>query len=309
MKSIFSKAIKTILVGAVFFMSSCLEDKGYLDIYNGENKDIPVVSFGQADFGQAVRSVAVVDNLQPVSVNVNVARANSDVTANVSIDMDVLNAWNAAHIAAEDYELLPDSTYNIVSSSINIPKGQMDAQYTIQVISTKIDLNHQYALPLRITSATEGYTIASNLSTTMLAVGVKNDYDGIYEVLVTGSEPGIVSTITRNSATGPDLTLGGNYNAGIEIPVITKSKYSNNFQPTWKDGSAVGGIDGTFLTVDPSDNSVVVKSAANPVLKNTPGEPNYYDPETRTFYLSFDWGVAPNTRIVKFAIRWVRERD
>lgn len=309
MKNLFSKAIKTILLGTMFFMSSCLEDKGYLNIFEGENKDIAVVSIGQADFRQTIRSVPVLETPQEISINVNVARATSDVTATVEVDMTVLAAWNADHIAAEDYELLPDSTYTIETNTINIAEGEMDAPFIVNVTSSKIDLNHQYALPLRITSVTEGYTIASNLSFTMLAVGVKNDYDGIYEILVTGSEPGIESYIIRNSATGPDLTLGGNYNAGIEIPVITRSKYANNFQPTWKDGSGVGGIDGTYLTLDPVTNLVQVKSAANATLKNTDGQPNEYDPDTKTFHLAFDWGAAPNTRIVKMSMRWIRVRD
>ncbi|RYE26827.1 MAG: hypothetical protein EOP45_03125 [Sphingobacteriaceae bacterium] len=52
-----------------------------------------------------------------------------------------------------------------------------------------------------------------------------------------------------------------------------------------------------YLAVDPATNKVTVSATGNSVLKNTAGYDNHYDPATRTFYLAFNWGTAPSTRI------------
>lgn len=273
-------------------LTSCLEDTGYLNIFNGENSQ-PVVSFGQADHGQIVRTVEVSTEPQELSVNINIARATSDVTVTVAMDPSLLDEYNesrADEAGFEPYSLLPDSTYTIPSFTINIPKGTLDGAFTFSVVSSKISLDEQYILPLLITTTTGGATIASNLNTSLIVVGVKNDYDGIYDV--------IDGNIQRNSATGPDPLLSGDFVDGIEIEVITASVNSNFFAPTWKDGSGIGGIDNTYLTVNKATNEVTVLSKNNASLKNTSGRINSYDPATKTFTLNFDWGAAPSTRVI-----------
>ena len=132
--------------------------------------------------------------------------------------------------------------------------------------------------------------IASNRS----SVVVKNKYDGIYDV--------IGGSIIRNSATGPDAVLGGAYVTGLTMELSTINGNTCAFAPQWKDGSAVGGIAATKVaiseTADIDGNFPVTITSSNASLKNTPATINSYNPVTKTFVMSFDWGAAPSTRIV-----------
>jgi hypothetical protein len=296
-----------ILLPAVLMflgLSSCLDDTGYLDIFNGENAG-PVVSFGQADHGYVIRTVEVKEEAQDISLNVNVARAEEDVTVTIEMDPALLDAYNAEQAAADPafvpYELLPDSAYSIPTTSVTVPKGSLDAPFSISVFSTEISLDYAYILPLKITTSTGNTVVATNLSTALVSVGVKNAYDGIYAVRG--------GNIQRNSATGPDPVLSGNFAPTIEISMSTRTANSVYFQPTWKDGSGIAGIDNTYLTVDPATNLVVVASEVNPALKNTPTLTNSYDPATRTFTLNFDWGSGASTRVItNYKLEWIGPR-
>jgi hypothetical protein len=187
MKNLFNKSIKVMALGMALTMSSCLEDKGYLDVFNGEN-DGPVVSFGGADYGQIVRAVEVKEEAQKVGLTVNIARATSDVSVTLEVDPAFLDEYNEAHADDDDYtpfDLLPDSTFDLPSMTFTIPKGQLDYEFEFDVFSTKIDLTENYALPLVIKSVTDGTVIASNLSTSIMNVTVKNAYDGKYDLNIT----------------------------------------------------------------------------------------------------------------------------
>jgi hypothetical protein len=50
------------------------------------------------------------------------------------------------------------------------------------------------------------------------------------------------------------------------------------------------------LTVDPATNKVTVVATGNSAVQNTAGKDNYYDPDTKTFHLAFDWGADANNK-------------
>lgn len=274
-------------------LSSCLEDTGYLDIFNGENAGA-VVSFGQADHGYVIRTVEVSDAPQSINVGLNVARGATDVAITVAVDATVLADYNAANGTA--LELLPDSTYTLGSTTVTVPKGELDRPFSFSVISTKISLEHSYVLPLKITSATGGVTVASNLNSAVVSVGVKNEFDGVYSY---------EGTTMRYQAGDPpyDVTLSGYFGSCTARELSTVTKFSVFFDPLWKDCSGIGGIGnsgagGPVLAVDPNTvdpngrYKVTVTAAANPTLRNNPGLENWYDPATRTFKVNFIWGAG-----------------
>jgi len=293
MKKLMNKYIVTLFLGSILVLSSCLEDTGYLDIFNKQGA-VGVASFGQSDHERVVRTVEVDVVPQPISVSINIARAPGDVTVTLAIDPTALDKYNAKQLELDPtfvaYSLLPDSTYSIPSLTVTVPASTLDGQFVFNVNSSKIDLAEQYMLPLVMTSSSAGTIVASNLNTALVAIAVKNVYDGIYEI--------VGGSITRNSAAGPDLVLGGNYNPGLEIPLATLSANQVSFAPLWKEGSGIGGIDNTYLTINTTTNGVTVLSKNNATLKNTPTLTNSYDPATKTFTLNFDWGGAPNTRVL-----------
>lgn len=303
-----NKLTSSIALVLMLLLSSCLEDTGYLDIFEGKNADA-VISFGQADHGYTVRSVEVKTELQPVSVNVNVARASTNVTISFAIDVDALDAYNDAQekLAEEagnsftPFDLLPDSTYVLPNPMrITVPKGTLDGQFSFNVDALKISLAYSYILPIKITTADEaGFIIASNLSTSLIAVGVKNDFDGVYSY--DGSTYRYGTGEGYDPVLGYDVTLSGNFTSCDEREIKTITKFSNGFDPLWKNCSTIGGIGTPTVTVDPATTEtwdgkekwkVTVTSTANGTLRNAPGMENTYDPDTKQFILNFLWGAG-----------------
>ena len=220
-----------------------------------------------------------------IYVNYAAPDANAtDVGVTLAVDTATLGKFNRTN--GTSYPLLPAADYSL-NNSIAIPAGQRKVQYHIKFNTSLIDPSATYALPLKIVSA-PGVTISGNFGTLVLLIGVKNIYDGTYT---------IKGQITRNSATGPDTNLGGFLKSGLTTKVGTLTATSNSFSQYWRDGSATGGIDGLYLTVNPTTNAVTIASTGNATLKNTAGYNSRYDPATKTFYLAFDWGTAPATRI------------
>ncbi|RYF44473.1 MAG: DUF1735 domain-containing protein [Chitinophagaceae bacterium] len=102
---------------------------------------------------------------------------NSDITATVGVDATKI-ADNTDGVV---YELLPDSTYEITSTSVVLPAKERTAEGTITFHPNKIDPTHTYVLPVVIKDA-GGTTIASNINTIYFRVALKNRYDGVYSL-------------------------------------------------------------------------------------------------------------------------------
>jgi hypothetical protein len=215
---------------------------------------------------------------------------DSDIALTLAIDPLALDEYNLqmATLGGGTYNMMPTTYFDFSDFNVTIPKGQQEVNISITAHPDKFDLTKNFALPLRIVSASSGI-ISAHYSVAILAVVVKNQYDGVYDI--------IGGSITRNSATGPDTALGGVYDKGLTMDLATVNGNTVAIVPLWKDGSGVGGVAGTTLAIS-TTNLVTVKSSGNALLKNTPATVNAYDPATKTFTLSFDWGTGANTRIV-----------
>ena len=225
---------------------------------------------------------------------------DADIQLTLAIDPVALATYNTQmvnELHGSVYEMMPDHYFSFDDFSVTIPKGQKTAKIGIEVYPDQFDLTKNFALPLRIVSASEG-VISSNFSVGLFAVVVKNKYDGVYTI-----EGG---SIFRNSATGPDPALSGPYVEGLEIELATIDGSTNSFEPVWKDGSGIAGITGSRLSVNETTNEVTLSATTNPLFKNTPASINVYNPDPdgdvttddATFTLNFDWGSAPGTRVV-----------
>jgi hypothetical protein len=219
---------------------------------------------------------------------------NIDLT--LALDPAALDMYNtqmvhglngASGLHGTTYELMPEENYDISTMSLTIPKGESSVSLPITVYPDKFDFSKNYAIPLRIVTASHG-TLSAHYSVAILAVGVRNDYDGVYAITA--------GNIQRNSASGPDPALSGDYVDDLEVDLITLASNRVSFEPVWKDGSGIAGIDGTSITINP-DNSILVKSS-NPTMKHIVGAENKYDPATREFTINIEWGTAPSNRVI-----------
>lgn len=165
--------------------------------------------------------------------------------------------------------------------------------------ATLLNPSALYGLGFTVLTADAGGKISTQKST-VVEVGAKNPYDGIYSY--------VSGLVTRYTA--PGVPAGDALSGPLSSPpnpdvfLVTTGAYSVNFpvagsagQLTWSGGtSGVAGIDGLKLTVDPVTNLVTVKSAANATLTNWAGYVNKYDPSTKTFTLNFRWNPTANVR-------------
>ncbi len=281
-------------------LASCLDDKGYTDIVNAKRSENGVVAFyGAEAAGITTFGVLPSASVQEFDVHVTFsfeAPASSDIDVTIQPDPSLIAAYNDDNDAS--FIALSSSDF-ILPAKATVMAGERDATFTIQVKNgDKLDIKSKYMLPLVVTDA-QGYTIASNLNTAYVAFTVQNQYDGKYAY---------EGSITRNTATGPDLTLGGTFTKNPARDLATLGPNSVSFAPLWANGSGIAGIDGTFITVDPVSNLVTMAATGNPALKNTPGKENRYDPIAKKFYLSFDWGAAPNTRLTTVVLTYIGPR-
>lgn len=132
-------------------------------------------------------------------------------------------------------------------------------------------------------------------------------YAGMYEI-VSGS-------IIRNTVSGPDTELGGNYASGLlsELSLFNSNRVW--IRVTWKNGLGISGIDNTSLTINETTNAVTIGTPDNPTLQNTSGMSNIFIPglpntagatQGQEFLLNFEWGTAPTTRkVINLRLRYV----
>ena len=311
------KLINYFLALFAVTLGSCLDDdKAVLDPSNSNNiiefADMSVPSSPAGSIYPAYSTSFVLAPSVELIQEVSFAGPNGndrDIQLTIAVDPAALALYNKhmhdglygePGLNGTEFDLMPTENYTIPNLNVTIPKGQTKAQISITVFPEKFDFSKNFAIPLRIVSASSGI-ISQNFSVAILGIGVRNGYDGVYEV--------VGGSITRNSASGPDLVLGGPYDAGIEIELATLGSNTLSFAPTWKDGSGVGGINGTQIAINESTNQVTVSSSGNGTLKNTPGELNVYDPATREFTLNFDWNPGASSRVVQnMKLRYIGPR-
>jgi hypothetical protein len=222
---------------------------------------------------------------------------------------DSLDAYNTAN---ETAYIMPGAegtpAFTLLDDGVaTIPKGSSVGYLKIKTVTNDYFGDNQYAFAYRIESVQEpGYTISGNHNFGIAAVIPKNDFDGVYEL-----GPGRVERFTAGTQNVGD-PLQGDFTDLGPVNLVTTGKYTLAFGPLWATGDGVGGIDGTYIQIDPTPGPdgkfpVSMHSLSNPTLTNTAGEENSYDPATKTFQLAFHWGSA-NKRTYKATLAYVSPR-
>ncbi len=301
--------IKIWVVLLAIVWTSCLDDSKYaLDPSTSNNivefldSSVPTNPAG-AIYPVYTNTTEIVPQFK-VDLPVSFSGPNGnpeDIQLTLAVDPAALAAYNKQMVddlGGSTYTMMPDSYYSFTDVTVTIPKGQTKANVSVTVFPDKFDLTKNFVVPIRIVSASSGI-ISAHFSVALVAVVVKNEYDGIYDI--------IGGSMTRNSATGPDPVLGGNYVSGLTMELATINGNTCGFAPQWKDGSGVGGVAGTQVVIN--GTNITISASGNATMKNTPATINSYDPATRTFTMNFDWGTAPNTRIVSnFKLKYKKPR-
>jgi hypothetical protein len=226
---------------------------------------------------------------------------SEDIQLTLAVDPAALAAYNKQmedDLGGSTYSLMPDDYYSFTSTSLTIPKGQTKASVSVTVFPDKFDLTKNFVVPIRIVSASSGI-LSAHFSVALVAVVVKNAYDGIYDVL-DGQVIRLVNGVQ-------DTNLGGQYVEGLTMDLATINGNTVAVVPLWRDGSGIGGIPGTQFSINQTTNAVTVTATGNASLANKPASINEYDPATKTFTVSFDWS-RPNRGVYNLKLRYKKPR-
>lgn len=275
-------------ISFVFGASSCLQDDAH---YTDFSSVRPIVDIPQS------ANIGVVDNEAFLLSNtpstysfdvkietVNPTTASTDVT--IDIDKNYLSSYNAGLLAADStnqlLEVLPDSTYTLSSKTVTIPAGKTIGTYTLKISTTKIDVNHSYALPYTIKSATNGVIPSANYGTKLIIFGIKNAYAGFYHSVGIFNHPV----------------------AGIRKIDRDKTLSTINATTSQTEYADLGTVS-MQLQINP-DNSVkiivVTSSTANAGILATVQTAGKYDPIAKSYTLGYYYTGATGNRVINEVI-------
>lgn len=124
-----------------------------------------------------------------------------------------------------------------------------------------------------------------------------NQYDGVY----------LVKSYTFR---GGDPLRTGNP-VPFEMNLVTTSDSTVQFDTLhlWADGSGVG-IGNVILSIYPSTNVVIPSNTIAPtvIVSPAPGYNNFYDPVSKTFYVTYTWYAGPSSRLIIDTLVYLRQR-
>ena len=271
----------------------CLKDEDFEDQrYGLQVPEVISVSFPQQPTSPVTIGIVSQATSQEVTGPLlalnSVGPSSSPVTVALATD-------DALVTSDPELTLMPAGSYSVNSMNVTIPAGEMTSDAVKITIpdATVLDPTKKYGIGFKITSSDQGYQIAKNMSSVVIAFAIKNQYDGVYSY--------VSGTVTRYTSPGVPAgdALSGPLskppNADVEM-ITTGPNTVNIVGLSWSGGAGVGGIDGLTATVDPATNLVTMASSQNATLTNWAGKENKYDPATKTFHLAFRWNPAANTR-------------
>jgi hypothetical protein len=199
--------------------------------------------------------------------------APEDINVTIVADTNVVKKYNADNSTA--YAGATSSMYTIVNPTVTIPKGSHTGYLKLKLKSSDY-LGNDWGIGFKIASVDKpGYTISGNLSTSVMAVVVKNQYDGEYHSLGVFHHP---TAGDRAIDEDKDLVTAGPTSVRAPLGDLGGSDYY------------------MILTVNPDNSVTIAPSGATPNVDQTWG-PNYYDPVGKAFHLFYSYNVAAPRKI------------
>lgn len=223
--------------------------------------------------------------------------AQEDIQVTLMLNPALLGSYNADN--GTTHEEAPSNVYTITNPGdsaggyiVTIPKGSNTGYLQVKLTPTNF-LGFDYAIGVQISSVPQGYLISGNLSTGILAIAVKNLWDGKYTLVQkqtgwaaygiadgeTNTWPSDVSIITASAVADDVSTIEG-----------------GNLQPAFTPGGGVTffGATAPRFTFDPATNAVVGVQNTLPddgrgrMLSLNPAvTDSRYDPATKTIYVAY----------------------
>lgn len=288
MKRYFITSMPALAFLALFCITGCLKDKEYDDSLiqsvrnNGSDKKIIEIQLTATDVSnfknlsfEAVNKDTTV-NLIPVSL-ATPGPATEDIQVTLKQNNTLVSDYNTAN--GTSYSVPTSSMFQIINPGgvVTIPKGSHTGYLQVKINPSKF-LGGDWALGYSIGSIDkQGYTISGNLQNGVVAIGIKNRYDGVYNLR--GFHNRVPYDAPYNETV--DMITSG--------PNSVQMYWEGNgfYHPIAGGTNAYGGLTVEYF-FDLTTNALL--SVNNPY---TPGTPPFtvgpattsrYDPATKTIY-------------------------
>lgn len=244
--------IKSVLIISSFSFSlaSCLKDDAYEDqeIQSTRSKETLKIVEMKISANNATKFVSLAYNnsnndtvvdLVPITLATS-GPAAEDINVTVELRPALVKTYNDTNHTA--FEVPTSALISVVNNVVTIPKGSNTGYLQVKFKPSSI-IGRDWAFGFGISSLDKaGYTISGNLSSGVVAILIKNKYDGKYEV--TGSLVDVVNPALSSTPDGPypfevELrTTGANSNAmwasGIDYGhFIGGNSYYGSFSPVF----------------------------------------------------------------------------
>jgi len=238
-------------------------------------------------------------NLIPVTL-ASASAAAQDIHVTLKLDANVLANYNAAN--GTNYVLPPTNIYTIINvgNVVTIPAGSNTGYLQVKFTPNNY-LAGGLAFAFSIASVDGSYNVSSNLSTGIVAIGIKNKYDGNYSLrikTVGWGAYGISDNLTGDWPAGSDgRSIIGLVTSGATTNTFADAYRGDNLQPAFTTGNAGATAFGATtpqFTFDLTTNNLVSVTNTTPddgrgrfLLLNPSVTNSRYDPATKTIYAAY----------------------
>ena len=295
------KLIISIVLILSVTMMSCLKDsafeKGYIQSINGpESKVIGVVVTAQSNsnflamaFNSSDRDTTF--QLIPVTLSTKDPASQDLHIKLIQNDQAIIDYNTSTQASTNPTAYVPASKFTMINAGgvVIIPKGSYTGYLQVKIKPNDF-IGANAAFAYKIASIVEpGYVISSNQNTGIVAINIKNQYDGHYSV--TGSMVDLIRpAITGYYPFEIDLiTTGAN-----TVDFYTTTQSIGPYHPINFGGLSLYGSFQPEFTFDPASNKLVsvVNTYGQPAPNGRsaaidPAGINTFDPATKTISISY----------------------
>lgn len=178
--------LKTITpVFFLFFLASCLKDKGFENQKYGLNdpsttRYVNFVKSYERDGNNVVGILTspVEENYDFFVLNITGERLSTPITVNIAIDNTIITEFNTAN--GTNYIPLPSANYEL-PLSFTYPAGVDFLPVQIKLKKGTLDVTKAYSLGVKITGTSDAsIKLSTNANKRLISFLIKNKYDGNY---------------------------------------------------------------------------------------------------------------------------------
>jgi len=288
MKILFIRALPVVLILSIV-VTGCLKDTAFDNgqIQSVAGGNIKVIGFGLTVSNSSNFLTLSVDasnndttfNLVPVTLGGPIA-APDDIHVTLVLNDTLVSQYDTTN--GTTYTVPSSSIYSFPNSLVvTIPKGSRTGFLAIKFKPSDF-LSGNYALGFTITSITEsGYVISGNYNNGIVALGVKNPYDGIYNNVGYFVHPSLggpfssQNTLITSGANSVDMSDGQPYSTG-HLGVY----------PRLTVGAAIGNDEYAVTVTDPTGSLPLFNAPMQA------GYVNKYNATTKTFYINYGYTTS-----------------